>query len=166
MFDYSVAPKPNPRDREAAPKYYAMAQCRGNVNLNQFAKHIATHGCVYKRADIAAVLTMAVDCLKEMLLNGYKVELGDMGAFYLSLSSKGTETAKDFNPILHVKAVNVNWERGVGFLNLKEEAEFNLVTIRAYQKAMLAAVKNGDTVVNLVEDKENEEEEGGEDLTE
>ena len=165
MFDYSVAPKPNLRDREAAPKYYAMAQCRGIINLNQFAKHIATHGCVYKRADIAAVLTMAVDCLKEMLLNGYKVELGDMGAFYLSLSSKGTETAKDFNPILHVKAVNVNWERGVGFLNLKEEAEFNLVTIRAYQKAMLAAVKNGDTVVNLVEDKENEEEEGGEDLT-
>ena len=166
MVDYSVAPKPNPRDREAAPKFYAMAQCRGVVNLEQFAKHIATHGCVYKRADIAAVLTMAVDCLKEMLLNGYKVELGDMGAFYLSLSSKGAETAKDFNPALHVKAVNVNWERGVGFMNLKKETEFNLVTIRAYQKAMLAAVKNGETVVNLVQDKENEgEEEGGEDLT-
>jgi predicted histone-like DNA-binding protein len=164
MFDYSVAPKPNPRDREAVPKFYAMAQCRGIVNLDQFAKHIATHGCVYKRADIAAVLTMAVDCLKEMLLNGYKVELGDMGAFYLSLSSKGTVTAKEFNPIIHVKAVNVNWERGVGFLNLKEEAEFNLVTIRAYQKALLSAVKNGETTVNLLEDKENEEE-GGEDLT-
>ena len=34
MFDYSVAPKPNPRHREAAPKYYAMAQCRGIINLN------------------------------------------------------------------------------------------------------------------------------------
>ena len=44
MFDYSVAPKPNPRDREAAPKYYAMAQCRGNVNLNQFAKQLSA-GC-------------------------------------------------------------------------------------------------------------------------
>ena len=58
----------------------------------------------------------------------------------------------------------MNWERGVGFLNLKEEAEFNLVTIRAYQKALLSAVKNGETTVNLLEDKENEEE-GGEDLT-
>ena len=54
----------------------------------------------------------------------------------------------------------MNWERGVGFLNLKEEADFNLVTIRAYQKKMLAAVKNGETMVNLVE-----EETGGEDLT-
>ena len=63
-----------------------------------------------------------------------------------------------------MKAVNVNWERGVNFLNLKKEAEFNLVTIRAYQKKMLAAVKNGETVVNLVEE-EKEEETGGEDLT-
>lgn len=164
MIDYSVAPKPNPRDREATPKYYGTAQCQGIINLSQFAQHIATHGCVYKRADIAAVLTMAVDCLKEMLLNGYKVELGDMGAFYISLSSAGTVTPKDYNPIHHVKAVNVNWERGVNFLNLKKEAEFNLVTIRAYQKKMLAAVKNGETVVNLVEE-EKEEETGGEDLT-
>ena len=48
-------------------------------------------------------------------------------------------------------------------MNLKEEADFKLVTIRAYQKKMLTAVKNGETVVNLV-DEENEEE-GGEDLT-
>lgn len=162
MIDYSVSTKPNPRDREAAPKYYGSAQCKGVMDLNQFARHIANHGCVYKRADIAAVLTMAVDCMKEMLLNGYKVELGDMGAFYISLSSKGTETAKDFNPLIHVKSVNANWERGTSFLNLKEEADFNLVTIRAYQKKMLAAVKNGETVVNLVE--EEKEEEGGEDL--
>ena len=163
MIDYSVSTKPNPRDREAAPKYYGSAQCKGVMDLNQFARHIANHGCVYKRADIAAVLTMAVDCMKEMLLNGYKVELGDMGAFYISLSSKGTETAKDYNPLIHIKTVNANWERGSSFLNLKEEEDFKLVTIRAYQKKMLTAVKNGETVVNLV-DEENEEE-GGEDLT-
>ena len=106
---------------------------------------------------------MAVDCLKEMLLNGYKVELGDMGAFYISLSSKGTETAKDYNPIHHVKSVNVNWDRGSSFLNLKEETEFNLVAIRSYQKKMLTAVKNGETTINLVDEKDMEE--GGEDLT-
>ena len=165
MIDYSVASKPNPRDRDAAPKFYGMAQCQGTISLNQFARHIASHGCVYKRADIAAVLTMAVDCLKEMLLNGYKVELGDMGAFYVSLSSMGTATAADFNPIHHVKAVNVNWERGTDFMDLKESAQFNLVTTRAYQKKVLAAVKKGDTLINLEEEKQTENEEGGEDLT-
>ena len=164
MIDYSVAARRNPMEKGTPPKYYACAQTNKVVSLEEFARHIATHGCVYKRADISAVLTMAVDCLREMLLNGYKIELGDMGSFYISFSSEGTLTAKDFNPVHHIKAVNVNWERGVGFLNLKEEAEFNLVTIRAYQKALLSAVKNGETTVNLLEDKENEEE-GGEDLT-
>ena len=156
-LNYSISAHPNPMEKNDPYRYYASAQSNAVMNLDQFAKHIANHGSVYRRADIAAVLTMAVDCLKEMLLNGFKVELGDMGAFYLSLSSKGAETAKDFNPIIHVKSVNVNWERGIGFLNLKKEAEFNLVTIRAYQKKMLAAVKNGETVVNLVEEEKEEE---------
>ena len=101
---------------------------------------------------------MAVDCLREMLLNGYKIEMGDLGSFYISFSSEGTLTAKDFNPIHHIKSVNVNWQRGIDFLNMKEDAEFNLVAIRAVQKKVIKAVKNGDTTVNLAEDPEESDE--------
>ena len=76
MLDYSVSSRRNPMDKDAAPRFYASAQCNKVVSLDEFAKHIASHGSVYKRADIGAVLTMAVDCLREMLLNGYKVGLG------------------------------------------------------------------------------------------
>jgi len=154
MIDYSVAARRNPMEKGTPPKYYACAQTNKIVSLDEFAKHISTHGCVYKRADISAVLTMAVDCLREMLLNGYKIELGDMGSFYVSFSSEGTLTAKDFNPIHNIKAVNVNWERGVEFLNLKESAEFRLVSIRSVQKKVMQALKNGNTTVNLVDDPE------------
>ena len=154
MIDYSVSGRVNPKEKDTPPRFYASAQTNKTVSLDEFSKHIASHGCVYKRADIAAVLTMAVDCLREMLLNGYKIELGDMGNFYISLSSEGTLTAKEFNPIHHVKSVNVNWERGLSFLNLKENAEFNLVAIRSVQKKVLKAVKNGDTTINLVEEEE------------
>jgi predicted histone-like DNA-binding protein len=164
MIDYSVAARRNPMEKGTPPKYYACAQTNKVVSLEEFARHIATHGCVYKRADIAAVLTMAVDCLREMLLNGYKIELGDMGSFYVSFSSEGTVTAKDFNPIHHIKAVNVNWERGVEFLDLKESAEFRQVSIRAVQKKVMKALKSGETTVNLVDEEvEEEEDEGGED---
>lgn len=152
MIDYSVAARPNPRDRDAAPKFYATAQINKVMDLEEFAKHIATHGCVYNRADIAAVLTMAVDCLHEMVLNGFKVQLGDLGSFYVSLSSKGTTTAADFNPINDIKSVKVNWERGSEFFDLKEEAEFNQVAIRAVQKRVMKAVKNGDNTVTLTEE--------------
>ena len=160
MIDYSVSGRVNPKEKDTPPRFYASAQTNKTVSLDEFSKHIASHGCVYKRADIAAVLTMAVDCLREMLLNGYKIELGDMGNFYISLSSEGTLTAKEFNPIHHVKSVNVNWERGLSFLNLKENAEFNLVAIRAVQKKVLKAVKNGDTTINLVEEEGGESTEG------
>ena len=164
MIDYSVAARRNPMEKGTPPKYYACAQTNKVVSLEEFARHIATHGCVYKRADIAAVLPMAVDCLREMLLNGYKIELGDMGSFYVSFSSEGTVTAKDFNPIHNIKAVNVNWERGVEFLDLKESAEFRQVSIRAVQKKVMKALKSGETTVNLVDEEvEEEEDEGGED---
>ena len=158
MLDYSVSARVNPREKGAPPRFYASHQTNKIVSLDDFSRHIASHGCVYKRADIAAVLTMAVDCLREMLLNGYKIEMGDLGSFYISFSSEGTLTAKDFNPIHHIKSVNVNWQRGIDFLNMKEDAEFNLVAIRAVQKKVIKAVKNGDTTVNLAEDPEGSDE--------
>ena len=51
------------------------------MDINRFAEHIASHGCVYKRADIVAILTMAVDCMREQLLGGQKIQLGDLGGF-------------------------------------------------------------------------------------
>jgi len=158
-LNYSISAHPNPMEKNDPPRYYAFAQSNAVMNLDQFAKHIATHGCVYKRADIAAVLTMAVDCLREMLLNGTKVQLGDLGSFYISFSSEGAITAEEFNPVIHIKSVNVNWERGNDFLDLKEDAEFNLVAIRSIQKKVLKAVKKGETTVVLVDETENEEEE-------
>lgn len=154
MLDYSVSARVNPQEKNEPARFYASAQSNEVMNLDEFAKHIASHGCVYKRADIAAVLTIAVDCLREILLNGVKVQLGDLGSFYVTFSSEGTLSANDFNPDIHIKTVNVNWERGAEFLNLKENAKFNLVAIRAVQKKVLKAVKNGDTVVNLTDDEE------------
>ena len=160
MLDYSVSARYNPMEKNEPAKYYASAQTNSVMNLNQFAKHIATHGSVYRRADIAAVLTMAVDCLREMLLNGTKVQLGDLGNFYVTCSSEGALTANEFNPDIHIKKVNVNWERGIDFLNLKEDATFNQVAIRSVQKKVLKAVKNGESTVTIVEDEEDSTEEG------
>ena len=136
-------------DKSEAAKVYATAQYNNVMSLDKFAAHIASHGSVYSRADIAAVLTLAVDCLHEQLLAGQKIELGDLGAFCISLNCKGAESAEEFNPEVHVKRVKVRWEMGDKFLNLTEEAEFNLVANRKQQAAVLKAVKAGDTTVDL-----------------
>ena len=157
MINYSGSARPNPRDKEAAPKYYASPQVSETISMSEFCKHIASHGSVYSRADIQSVLTQAVDCMREMLLDGKKIKLGDLGEFSIGLSSKGTVTAEDFNPIHHIKKVRVNWSPGFEFLDLKNAATFNLVSNRRAQRLLLKAVTNGNTTVDL-----SKEEEGGE----
>lgn len=130
-------------------KTYAQAQYNEVMNLQAFAKHISTHGCVYSRADIVAILTMAVDCMREQLLAGQKIQLGDLGNFYLTLTSTGAENAQKFNASVHIKGVNVIWERGAEFLNLLNEADFNLVASRSAQRAVIKALKAGETIVDL-----------------
>ena len=127
---------------------FAVAQYSDVMTIEKFARHIATHGCVYSRADISAILYLAVDCMREMLLDGRKIRLGDLGDFSVSLSSKGAETADKFSAA-NITAVNVVWDCGQEFKNLLAEAEFNLVATRAAQAALLKAIKSGSSIVDL-----------------
>ena len=49
---------------------FAISQYTDVMTIEKFAKHITSHGSVYSRADISAILYMAVDCMREMLLEG------------------------------------------------------------------------------------------------
>lgn len=139
---------------------YAIAQYADVMTIEKFAKHISTHGCVYSRADISAILYMAVDCMREQLLEGKKIRLGDLGDFSVSLTSKGAETAKAFTA-QNITGVNVVWDCGQEFKNLLADAEFNLVASRSAQAAVLKAVKAGETVVDLNAKTEGDGGDGG-----
>ena len=118
------------------------------MTIEKFAKHITCHGSVYSRADISAILYMAVDCMREMLLEGKKIRLGDLGDFSILLSSKGAETADKFTA-QNITNVKVQWEPGQQFKNLLDDAEFNLVASRSAQAAVIKAIREGKTNVDL-----------------
>ena len=127
---------------------FAISQYTDVMTIEKFAKHITSHGSVYSRADISAILYMAVDCMREMLLEGKKIRLGDLGDFSLLLSSKGAETADKFTA-QNITNVKVQWEPGQQFKNLLEDAEFNLVASRSAQAAIIKAIREGKTNVDL-----------------
>ena len=127
---------------------FAIAQYADVMTIEKFARHIATHGCVYSRADISTILYMAVDCMREQLLEGKKIRLGDLGDFSVNLSSKGAETADKFTA-QNITGVNVVWDPGMEFKNLLADAEFNLVASRNAQAAVLKEIKAGQTTVDL-----------------
>ena len=49
---------------------FAISQYTDVMTIEKFAKHITSHGSVYSRADISAILYITVDCMREMLLEG------------------------------------------------------------------------------------------------
>ena len=127
---------------------FAISQYTDVMTIEKFAKHITSHGSVYSRADISAILYMAVDCMREMLLEGKKIRLGDLGDFSLLLASKGAETADKFTA-QNITNVKVQWDPGQQFKNLLDDAEFNLVASRSAQAAVIKAIREGKTNVDL-----------------
>ena len=91
---------------------------------------------------------MTVDCMREQLLEGKKIRLGDLGDFFIVLSSKGAEDADKFTA-QNITDVKVLWEPGSEFKNLLADAEFNLVASRSAQAAVIKAIKVGKANVDL-----------------
>lgn len=148
MINFSTCMRGNPTDKDAPKKAYANAQYSQVMTLDKFCNHIASHGCVYSRADIQAIITLAVDCLREQLLNGQQVQLGDLGVFSNSIRSNGAETLADFS-VANITEVNVLWTAGERFSNLRQDAEFQLVPSRKAAAEVVKALKAGKTTVDL-----------------
>lgn len=118
------------------------------MTLDKFCYHIASHGCVYSRADIQAILILAVDCLRKQLLNGQQIQMGDLGVFSNSIRSLGAHSMAEFT-VENITEVNVLWAPGVRFNNLRQDAEFQLVPTRKAAAEVVKALKAGKTTVDL-----------------
>lgn len=148
MIEYSIYMMGNPIKPEEPQKAYAKNQVREIWDLNKFCKHIASHNAGYSRGMVKAILSDMCDCLVEQLLNGNKIKLGSLGVFSISLSCEGAESIEKFTED-NIKAVNINFNPGVDFENLINQAEFKLVASRIAQAAVLKAEKAGKGTVDL-----------------
>ena len=138
----------NPTVENAVEKAYAKNQVSEIWTLEKFAKHISDHNGVYSRGTVKGVLEDMCECLVEQLLNGNKIQLGELGTFGISISSVGADSIEKFTA-RNIKAVNILFAPGVDFENLLGRAEFNLVASRTAQAATLKAEKAGETTVDL-----------------
>ena len=144
---YSVSPRINPRDKEAAPKFYGHVQASGDIDIREMSERIQ-QTCTVHKSDVFAVLVALEDVITEALKSGEIVRLGDLGTLQIGISSKGAVTEEDFSDALIHKA-RINFRPGSALMGALTNLTFAKVKPR-YTKA----------------DKENTEEEtGGEDLT-
>lgn len=148
MIDYSVYMMTPTYSKDETPKAYAKNQVSEIWSLEKFAKHISDHNGVYSRGTVKGVISDMCECLVEQLLNGNKIQLGELGTFGISISSEGAESVEKFTS-KNIKAVNILFSPGADFENLIGRAEFNPVASRIAQKATLKAEKAGEATVDL-----------------
>lgn len=143
---YSVSPKScTPGDPSGEKKYYPTLQSADTSLLEVLSQHISAHNSKYNRADIQAVLTQLVDCMREMLLRGDIVNLGDeFGTFRMTLHSGGMSQQQmnennGYFDTAYIRSINVVWHRGTTFRTLKpSDFSFTEVTTLKEQNADMA----------------------------
>ena len=118
------------------------------MTFGKFVDHITKHNGVYTRGTVRGVVIDMCECLVEQLLEGKKIQMGELGSFWVSLTSEGAESMEKFSSS-NIKAVNIIFTPGTDFENLIGKAEFNLVASRVAQAATLKTEKAGGDTVDL-----------------
>jgi len=148
MIDYSIFLWKSPLKEDAVEMAYAKNQVRKVLTFDEFVKHISDHNGVFTRGTVKGVVSDTCSCLVEQLLMGNKVQFGELGIFSISITSEPAATLKEFSED-NIKEVNILFNPGEDFENLRSKAEFNLVASRAVQAATIKAVKANETTVDL-----------------
>ena len=125
---YSVSPRINPRDKDAAPKYYGHVQASGDVSLREMAERIQST-CTVHKSDVFAVLVALEDVITDALKSGEIVRLGDLGTLQIGISSKGAATEEDYSESLITKA-RINFRPGSALMGALSGLTFQKVAVK------------------------------------
>ena len=119
---YTITEKGNPLQHMQPKKWYANAKSTGETTLRALGKEIAARSTVAP-ADTQAVLVALTEVLVEHLAEGKIVRLVDFGAFQVSVSSAGAETAAKFNASL-IKGSKVVFRPGIDLKEMQKNLKY------------------------------------------
>ncbi len=119
---YNVMPRKNPREPEAAPRYYPVVRSSGRTTQRDLARK-GTKMSTMSAADLAAGLEVLLDLIPEELMEGKIVDLGDFGSFRLSVKAEGSDTAEEVTAN-NIKSLNVRFTPGKEFKDAMNRATF------------------------------------------
>ena len=91
-----VTQNKNPNSK-AYGKHYGRVVTTKTMSYSEICKHMSEHNSVYGEDVCLGVATKLQNCILEQLLEGKKVQFGELGTFYLSAKSTGATSEKEFN---------------------------------------------------------------------
>ncbi len=119
-------------------KWYAKAKHTETVDFDSLIDHMTDHNIGFPRGVVQGVMMSFVDCLLELVAQSKKVQLGDLGTFYLNINSKPAEKYEEFNANENIEGC------GLRFISSQTTSK-NDLTRAAFSAAM--SYKNFSTLL-------------------
>ena len=85
------------RNSKMFGKVYARIVSLKTMTYPELCKHMAEHNSVYGTDVCLGVANKLQSCILEQLMEGKKVQFGDLGTFYLSTHTTGADSEEEFN---------------------------------------------------------------------
>ena len=92
---YKLIQKVNPLEPDSNRKWYSSPVKTGTINNYQVSKGIAAKSSMTRGAVLNVIENM-VDEIPKYLMDGYRVNLNNLGTLRISMSSEGVNTPEDF----------------------------------------------------------------------
>lgn len=109
------------------------------VSFDDFITHIANHNSPYSRGVIKGVMTDALDCLKELVLDGKNVRLSDLGLFSVGITGKSADSLEEWNVQQNVTGVHLVVRNTKSWGNTELRKQVRLLEAGSYTPGESAA---------------------------
>ena len=123
--------------------WYGKAVQDRTIDFEGLVSHMSEHNSPYSRGVIHGVLTDMLDCVKELVLDGKSVRLGDLGLFSVGIKSKGALTREKWTVASHSKGVTLNVRNTKTWSNSELRKQTTLQELNGYDNGKLAEDEEG-----------------------
>ena len=143
------------KDSKSFGKWYGHVATTKTMTYQELCKHMSEHNSVYGEDVCLGVANKLQFCMLEQLLEGKKVQFGELGTFYLTVKSTGANKEEDFN-----LGININ---GLFLCFAPSRTDVNNLSSKMLKKK--ASFLNVKDMVFGKPKKSDEDDEGGDDNT-
>ena len=93
------------KDSKAFGKWFGHVANTKTMTYQELCKHMSEHNSVYGEDVCLGVANKLQSCILEQLLEGKKVQFGELGTFYLAVKSTGANSEEDFSVASNIKGL-------------------------------------------------------------
>ena len=137
------------KDSKSFGKWYGRVASTKTMTYQELCKHMSEHNSVFGEDVCLGVANKLQNCMLEQLLEGKKVQFGELGVFYLSVKSSGADKEEDYNLGANINGLYLRFAANRCDINdltsktLKKRASFKNV------KELFESTKNEDTSTDM-----------------